>query len=139
MQTTYLKLTLRAKHLSDKSVFSLSCFRYLCRRFTKLTGPCAYTLHSNPIPQQIVAYISQTGHQCFLVCFCHPTVRNFDISPKEKKFSLGPKKGAGVIIFGSVFLLWRESQITSYFPHRRQSNLGPAFPLLMSVAQRPIR
>ena len=22
----------------------------LCRRFTKLTGPCAYTLHSKPIP-----------------------------------------------------------------------------------------
>ena len=22
----------------------------LCRCFTKLTGPCAYTLHSNPIP-----------------------------------------------------------------------------------------
>ena len=24
----------------------------LCRRFTKLTGPCSYTLHSNPIPPQ---------------------------------------------------------------------------------------
>ena len=22
----------------------------ICRRFTKLTGPCAYTLHSDPIP-----------------------------------------------------------------------------------------
>ena len=22
----------------------------LCRHFTKLTGPCAYTLHSKPIP-----------------------------------------------------------------------------------------
>ena len=30
---------------------------------------------------QIVAYISQTGHQCFPVCFCHPTVGNFEFSP----------------------------------------------------------
>ena len=61
----------------------------LCRRFTKLTGPCAYTLHSNPIPPRdgtnglslLVAYISQTGHQCFPACFCHPIVGNFDVSP----------------------------------------------------------
>ena len=26
----------------------------LCQRLKKLTGPCAYTLHSNPIPQQMV-------------------------------------------------------------------------------------
>ena len=26
----------------------------LCRRFTKLTGPCAHTLHSNPIPPIMV-------------------------------------------------------------------------------------
>ena len=61
----------------------------LCRQFTKLTGPCVYTLHSNPIPQtdgtngllRLVAYISQTGHQCFPACFCHLTVWNFDVSP----------------------------------------------------------
>ena len=34
--------------------------------FTKLTG--------------LVAYISQTGQQCFPACFCHPTVGNFDVS-----------------------------------------------------------
>ena len=26
----------------------------LCQRFTKLTRPCAYTLHSSPIPQQML-------------------------------------------------------------------------------------
>ena len=61
----------------------------LCRCFTKLTGPCAYTLHSNLIPSTdgtngllwLVAYISQTGHQCFQTRFCHPTVGNFEVSP----------------------------------------------------------
>ena len=60
-----------------------------CQRFTKLTGPCAYTLHSNQIPPTdgrngvlwLVAYVSQTSHQCFSVCFCHPTVGNIDVSP----------------------------------------------------------
>ena len=62
----------------------------LCRCFTKLTGPCAYTLHSNPIAPTdgtnglllLVAYISQTGHQCFPACFCHPTVGKFYVSLK---------------------------------------------------------
>ena len=39
----------------------------LCRHFTKLTGPCAYTLHSNPIPQQMVQMafcaLSHTFHE----------------------------------------------------------------------------
>ena len=26
---------------------------------------------------------SQTGRQCFPACFCHSTVRNFDVSPKS--------------------------------------------------------
>ena len=65
----------------------------LCRHFTKLTGPCAYTLHSNPIlPTDatngllwLVTYNSQTGHQYFPECFCHPTLGNFDISPNKHK------------------------------------------------------
>ena len=65
----------------------------LCRRFTKLTGSSAYTLHSNPIPPTdgtngllwLVAYVSQTGQQCFPACFCHPTVGNFGISPNKRQ------------------------------------------------------
>ena len=61
----------------------------LCWRFTKLTGSSDYTLHNNPMPPtdgtngllSLVAYISQTGHQCFPACFCHPTVRYFGVSP----------------------------------------------------------
>ena len=61
---------------------------HLCRRFTKLTGPCTCTLYSNPIPPTngkngllcLVAYILQTGHQCFPACFCHSTVGKCDVS-----------------------------------------------------------
>ena len=64
----------------------------ICRRFTKLTGPSAYTLHSNLIPQtdgtngllRLVTYIPQTGHQCFPACFCHPTVGSSYVSPKPR-------------------------------------------------------
>ena len=57
--------------------------------FTKLTGPSAYTLHSNPILATdgtngllwLVTYISQTGHQSFPACLCHPTVGNVYGSP----------------------------------------------------------
>ena len=51
----------------------------LCWHFTRLAVSSVYTLHSNPIPPTdgtngilwLVAYISQTGHQCFPACFCH--------------------------------------------------------------------
>ena len=46
-------------------------------------------LHSNLIPPKdgtngllcLVAYISQTGCQCFPACFCDPSVGKFDLSP----------------------------------------------------------
>ena len=61
----------------------------LCLHFTKLTGPIAYTLHSNPIPQEMVQMafcdLSHTFHKQVTNVsqhvFCHPTVSNFDISP----------------------------------------------------------
>ena len=63
----------------------------LCRHFTKLTWPSAYTLHSDPTPQ--------TGHQCFQACFCHSTVWNL-MSPLIKS----PKGG----------MLMRSSLISIY-------------------------
>ena len=59
----------------------------LCRPFTKLTGPCAYTLHSNPIPSinstngllRLVAYISPMFPSMFLSSFCG----EIDVSPKR--------------------------------------------------------
>ena len=58
----------------------------LCRRFTKQTLPSAYTLHSNPIPQQMVQMgfceLLHTYHKQATnvspACFCHPAVGNFD-------------------------------------------------------------
>ena len=59
----------------------------LCRRFTKLTGFSAYTLHSNLIQMVQMAFcdLSHTFHKqvtnVLPACFCYPTVGNFVGSP----------------------------------------------------------
>ena len=57
----------------------------LCGRFTKLTLPCAYTLHGNQIPSTdgTNGLLLHTYHKHVSpACFCHSIVGNFDVSPK---------------------------------------------------------
>ena len=64
----------------------------LCRRFTKLT--CPLPIHYLVIwyPKQMVQMafcdLSHTYHKQVTnvspACFCHPTVGNFDVSPKQQ-------------------------------------------------------
>ena len=59
----------------------------LCRYFTKWTLHSAYTLHSIPIPSTDGTNgLLHTYQKQFInvspACFCHPTVVNFDVSPK---------------------------------------------------------
>ena len=39
----------------------------LCRHFTKLTGPCAYTLHSNPIPPKNGLLVTNVSQHVFVI------------------------------------------------------------------------
>ena len=70
----------------------------LCRCFIKPTGPCAYTLHSNPIPltdgtHGFFCDFSQTGHKCFDVL---PSIfynwKNTVITHSEVEFNKKKKK-----------------------------------------------
>ena len=80
--------------------------------FHKTVEASVYTLHSNPIaPTQgtneilcLLAYISQTGYQCFPACFCHPTVGNFDVSPNTIDFiPRGGSRGGLLVVRIPVF------------------------------------
>ena len=55
----------------------------LCRRFTKWTLHSFFTLHSNLIPQTDGAYHKQVTNVS-PACFYHPSVGNFDVSPKDR-------------------------------------------------------
>ena len=79
--------TLFIEHASKRITYPVGD---LCRCFTKLTAPSAYTLHSNlTSPQQMVQMafcdLSHTFHKMGTTvspaCFCHPSVGNFDVSP----------------------------------------------------------
>ena len=94
--------------LSSRSLVPLMPFPYFCPtgpRFTLAPFPVSGKLSGGQLPSLwslptfhktdwalclyiswlvwLVAYISQTGHQHFPTCFCHQTVRNFDVSPKQ--------------------------------------------------------
>ena len=61
--TTYLSQ--KFTELSKGASYLVNDF---CRRFTKLTGPSAYTIHSNPIPQQMVQMaFCDLGHIHFTI------------------------------------------------------------------------
>ena len=85
----------------------------ICRCFTKLTGPSAYTLYTVVIqyPKQMVQMtffltcnqVTMAGNQCFPACFCHPTVGNCDVFPNP-------------VILAKVALLWQQMWVNT--PHR---------------------